>query len=386
MKNNIFKKYLFLLLTILSIFLLVGCVNNEIDYSKYTKVVFKLEGGTYLNQNIEEYSQLYELEDDETTYIYDPNEITKEPVITKDGCVLEGWYRSKVGEGDDAVYSDKWDFTKYKMGKEGVTLYANWVVQHNYTFDIYYTNSEGQDVQITNGSYQVEEGAKFDDYRKYAEKFGTEKDMTFVEFLDANGNKWDENFVHPGGDEDLSIKVYARYIQGKWSIVKTAEDLILATDSIYLMNDIDFEGQELNFANFVNKTFEGNNHTISNFTISYQAENIGPDLLTEEANRLNIGLFTRIYGSTIQNVKFIEGKCDVNTSFSKIAFIHVSPFAVEIEDSTIQNVEFECNVTITRLPEKCSGYEVQENQMYYKKDDKSTVEGIYHVTVVSLEA
>jgi hypothetical protein len=54
-----------------------------------------------------------------------------------------------------------WDFATDKMGKEGVTLYANWVKDVKHTYDICYLDESNKPVIVY--SYSVSEGDKFKD-------------------------------------------------------------------------------------------------------------------------------------------------------------------------------------------------------------------------------
>lgn len=388
------KGFLLSLLCMFSLFLLVGC-QKEKDYSGYTYAVFCLEGGAYqeavpLSGSI---NQLCVLDENGECYLFDPNQLGDGNVITRNGYTLDGWYRTKVGEGDDAVYSNPWDFEKDKMTKDGVTLYAKWKKVINHGYDLYYKNEQGEDILIY--SYNVANGAKFNDLLNQAAAYGKRNHKTFYGYFDSFGEEWDNNYALKVEDPEIAtrVKVYARFIDnadnGKdWILVREASDLsnLSNTDNnIYLMNDIDMEGKSLSFKDFKG-VFEGNNHAIKNFSISYETgfNALENDAVTDEPNRLHIGLFRKLSNATVQNVKFENVTCVVEAGYSRIAYIHVSPFAVEIENSTIQNVTFECEVKIGDSVK--IGYDVQDNQMYYKKDNNSTIDGVYNVTIVPSEA
>ena len=197
--------------------LLTGC-NQKHTEENVARAVFYLEGGICQN-NKEKVSYVYSMEGKETTYIVDPNEL-KEDDITRYGYTLQGWYRTKTVDGDKVTYTDKWDFEIDQMTKDGVTLYAYWIKNVVHTYDLYYINEESEEVLL--GSYIVHQGEKFEDYLNYANK---RIGYTSIGFFDENGNVWNNTFTHPGGDEDVNVKVYTRYIEGDYGVVSNLSTL-----------------------------------------------------------------------------------------------------------------------------------------------------------------
>lgn len=337
------KKISILLMLVLSLFL-VACNKNEKTYAVAT---FYLDGGTSKNKEYEKLNFKYEIKEGETTYILDPTD----PVKNKDNQIikfeytLEGWYRTKTGEGVDAVYSDPWDFTTDKMGSEGVVLYAKWRKNVSYTFSLV-TNFSGEEKVID--TLQVNENDQIT--KRYldgkAKNYGKTIKSTIIGYEDENGNPWDFSYKHPGGSVDTDIKIYAKYIKGEYELVSTYMDLILASGNIYLLNDIDCEGQELSFENFKGLNFEGNGHKISNFTINSDLPQNGEESLDGDGTITNayIALFGDISGAEIKNVTFENAHIDLNypIEFTKITHIYFNSFASLSDDNTV--IE---NVTIT---------------------------------------
>lgn len=225
----------------LSLLCLTGCDDTDI-YANRVKVVFKLEGGTYRSTQSDVVYYLGE-KDGTSKKIYDPVSVSGEKMINAEYKFV-GWFRDRIEDGDKVVYRNKWDFELDRVGDDGITLYACW---RRYTYNVCYRDDDGSLVVL--GEYTVSEGEPFEDYDNYA------SNRTGYTSLDIyrteSGEMWDENFTHPGGDEDLAVNVVVEYLKGDYKLVRTARELRASRNgNIYLMNDIDFGGEK--FAGFGN--------------------------------------------------------------------------------------------------------------------------------------
>ncbi len=355
---------------------LYGC-SKENDYSNKSKVVFELEGGVYQNCTLPVF-HFYDVEENGSTLIYELNHFSKQE-FERAGYVFQGWYKTKNIEGDKVTYSDEWNFESDQISKSGVTLYAYWKKAINHTFDVCYTDENNKTVTI--GSYEVEEGDTFDDYMNYAKK---RVGFTALNFKDEQGNLWDDSFKHPGGEQDLNIKVFVEYIKGEYAIVRTAKELKANKNkNIYLMNNIDMNEEELSFGDY-KKDFQGNGFTISNFTIAYDGGGTISDFDEPQNNSLYISLFKSLDGANIENVTFDKVSVVVNTNYSKIYKIYVSGLASKITNSTIKNVTFNGTYSYIKLP---ANFDVSERLVYvtdklaYLIDDKSKLDN----TTINIE-
>lgn len=319
------------------------------------KAIFYLEGGICQN-SYEKVSYLYNF--DGTTIdmlIMDPNvlETNANDMIVKNGYHIEGWYQTKITNPDGSItYLDKWDFSKDRMTLDGVTLYANWEENRTYKYELYYKDNLGNDVFLS--SYECKEGAKFSE-RQLDKK--TVDGYTSLGYLDSEGNPWNANFTHPGGDEDLSIKVYLDLIEGDYTVVKTArqfKNAIAKGENIYLCNDIDFDEDEISFTNYSGEIL-GNGYKVSNFTIDYDDSRSGLkgelDDLSNGANHLYVSLFFELKDAVIKDITFDNIIVDINTRNSQIKYLVFAPLAIKMENTTLENVSFSGNFTITRIPE-----------------------------------
>ena len=319
------------------------------------KAVFYLEGGVCQNSH-EKVSYLYNFNGTVIDMlIKDPNVLETNPndMILKSGYHIEGWYKTKTTNPDGTVtYSDKWDFDNDRMTIEGVTLYAKWEENRTYKYELYYKDANGNDCYLD--GYECKEGTKFNDTLL---RNKTVKGYTSLGYLDEAGNPWNNNYKHPGGDADLTIKVYLDLIEGEYSVVKTAKQFKNALSrgqNIYLYNDIDFDEDEINFGSY-SGTILGNNHTVSNFTIGYDDSRSGlkgeiTDL-TGSSNHLYVSLFFELKDAIIKDITFKDAIVDIDTRNSQIKYLVFAPLAIIGSNTLIENVNFTGTFDITRIPE-----------------------------------
>ena len=319
------------------------------------KAVFYLEGGVCQN-SFEKVSYLYNFNGTVTDMlIMDPNVLETNPndMIQKSGYHIEGWYQTKKTNPDGSVeYFDKWDFATSRMTIDGVTLYAKWEENRTYKYELYYKDINGNDCYLD--GYECKEGAKFSDTLI---RNKTVKGYTTLGYLDEFGNPWNNNFKHPGGDADLTIKVYLDLIEGEYTVVKTArqfKNALSRNQNIYLFNDIDYDEDEINFESY-SGTILGNGYTISNFTIGYDDSRTGLkgelDDLTGASNHLYVSLFFKLENAVIKDITFKDAIVDIDTRNSQIKYLVFAPLAVTLNNTVLENVNFTGTFDITRIPE-----------------------------------
>ena len=319
------------------------------------KAVFYLEGGVCQN-SFEKVSYLYNFNGTVTDMlIMDPNVLETNPndMIQKSGYHIEGWYQTKKTNPDGSVeYFDKWDFATSRMTIDGVTLYAKWEENRTYKYELYYKDVDGNDCYLD--GYECKEGAKFSDTLI---RNKTVKGYTTLGYLDEFGNPWNNNFKHPGGDADLTIKVYLDLIEGEYTVVKTArqfKNALSRNQNIYLFNDIDYDEDEINFESY-SGTILGNGYTVSNFTIGYDDSRTGLkgelDDLTGASNHLYVSLFFKLENAVIKDITFKDAIVDIDTRNSQIKYLLFAPLAVTLNNTVLENVNFTGTFDITRIPE-----------------------------------
>lgn len=367
-----FKK---ILLPLICLFAVIACsCAGDNLYEGKAKVVFNLEGGTYQNSQ-RAIVHYYSVEGGGSGRICDPETLSGDEIV-RSGYSIEGWYAVKTGEGADAIYSEKWDFSADEITAKGVTLYAKWVKDIRYTYNVCYENASGEKVVL--GEYAVDAGGVFKDKFKYAEK-RTDGLYTPVGYYSDSELKapWDENFTHPGGEASLAVDVFVKYVEGRFTVVSTADQLKAATKgNIYLAADIDMEGATLSFGDYKYK-FLGNGHEVKNFTINYDP---GKDGLKEDIDATGSGkcLYVTLFGeatdAVIEKVTFSNVKVNVSTTFKQTSKIYVLPVATKLSKTTISDVSFSGTYEITKLPD---GFDdenlIISNEAFYEKDASSVV-------------
>ena len=367
------KKLICCMICLMCIVLMSGC-NEEANYDGQVKVTFSLEGGTYMNCT-RPVVLYFDYSDNESNYICPPDSLTMKE-ITKSGYDLVGWYKTKIVDGENISYADKFDFDTDTVGADGITLYAYWEKKIQFTYNVCYKDSLGEIVVL--GTYKVKAGDKFDDYLDYADKnWGN----TALGYYDDEGNPWDETFTHPGGENSLAINVYVQYLAGEYLIVRSADDLsekIATSQNIYLVDDIDLGGRDLYFANYRGHLM-GNGHTISNFNLKYS--DIRSDLVNdfegEGKKSLCLSLFGKTKGAIIEDVNFTDVTFKLSTKNPSVAKIYIAPLAVSMENTTIRNVNFNATLEIVEYPTNLNVEEdliVVYDFAYYLIDESSTIE------------
>jgi hypothetical protein len=350
------------------------------------RAIFHLEGGTCKNS----YSKISYVYNFNGTFldtlIFDPNEIEENDndKVKMSGYHIEGWYRTKTTNADGSVtYSDKWDFSNDRMTIDGVELYAKWEENRTYKYELYYKDEvTGEDIYLD--GVVVKEGSKFDDILL---KNKTVKGYTSLGYLDEQGNPWNSNFTHPGGDADLTIKVYLNLVKGEYTVVRNArqfKNAISRNQNVYLMNDIDFDGDELVF-NSYSGLIEGNGYTISNFEIDYNDQKSGLkgdlDDPSSPANFLYVSLFFELKDATIKNINFSDVIVDISTRNPQIKNIVFAALAIKAENTTISNVTFTGEFKISQAPE-CEK-EIILDKFYYKDYENVEVSEDSNVSITN---
>lgn len=401
------KPTLTILIALLAAFLLGGALSacapeGEFARTDYpgVKVVYELEGGKYGNSTraVRRYYQFPEGAAKKITALLNEKGAPPE----RAGYRLDGWYRTRTEDGEHVEYSDPWDFAKDTVEGDSLTLYAKWRKLVEYTFDVVYFTEEGEEKLVT--SYPVDEdalgqgSATFSDYLKksylnYASVYPGHTVLCALDGASAIGvcyysdpdctEPWDPAFTHPGG-EQLSVKVYVKFMKGVFTYVSTPTQLVNAADAgenIYLLCDIDMSGKT--FYGFRNAkqykaTLLGNDHTISNVTLSYDATVSGliDDNELGGSGVLLIGLFGNLSGAHIENVTFEGLFIDVKTTFSKTKRIIVAPLSAKAQGSTVKNVTVKGSYSVSRLPQGFAGEDlVIVGDAYYLPPDGCTFEG-----------
>lgn len=138
------------------------------------------------------------------------------------------------------------------------------------------TSAEITENNLTNVLPELDKEAK----HTYLDEFYYSEDMT-------EDSRVTFPFTYEKGEE-RELSVYASWVEGNFKIVRTADDVNTALRNgrgLYLLNDVDCEGREINILSAYGSEIDGNGYAIYNFRIS-----------RSQRGRLSeyIGLFERI--------------------------------------------------------------------------------------------
>jgi uncharacterized repeat protein (TIGR02543 family) len=355
-KSKMTKKHLILLFAVLLIATLTlalsGCGSEGQSLEGKNIVTFDLNGGT-LELKTSSVDTSINFAYHPGTYILDPVKIPGYKMF-RQGYNFTGWYTTK-----ECNAGDKWNFETPFLA-ETLTLYAGWEEAIKYTYTVYYVDN-GAGVAL--GSYEVEEGARFDDWRKYA---GTRADHTPVGYYsDINfTTAWNESFAHPGGDVDTEIPVYVDYIPGNWKLVDSFSSLrsaLEANNNIYLTANIDCKGAELALTSGnYNGIFEGNGFTVSNFKVAKTG-----------SVRPSMAIFKELGANAeIRNVSFANVAFDLKDIKESVTTVKVAALAINSLGAKITNVAVSGTVTTNY-----SGDLSRLNEAFYESAAQATVTG-----------
>lgn len=317
------KQWIVLALLVVTLALMLsGCGGEGQDLEGKYVAVFDLNGGKLDTRT--------SVVDTKINYAYEPDSLILDPTenadkklgytVSRAGYIFTGWYTDAECRAEQ-----KWDFATGKITTEKLTLYAGWQKKIVYTYSVCYMN--GEDL-VKQGTYAVEAGAVFEDYLKYANKRNGY--TPFGYYADAACTiPWDFATVHPGGDVDKDVPVYVSYIQGDWKIVDSYAKLksSLGKGNIYLTADIDCGGEELDLGSF-SAVFEGNGHTVTNFTVPQSESSLFPAC----------AIFQMLgEGAKVQNVSFTNATYRM-FGLDKAKKIKLAALALDAKNCTVSNV------------------------------------------------
>lgn len=294
MKNNIIKKILALVFLLISAVSFTACMGEPTldellkENNAVAMVTYYANGGMFNGKdNLVKKNFFYK----ENDYICNVGVYETQPVITitKTDYVFVGWNYAERDEQGKVIYTDNekkyavasdvpFEFPYRAQKGDEIHLVAIW--EEDVGVDFYLSS----DKPITGTDGKVyKNGDKLS-----RETFGRWNDKDFTDtipvastdstcygiYLDeACTIPLTERVSKPTNKEN--IKLYAKYIEGVWTFVKTPSDVKAMFDGMatagkryYLFNDIDCTG--FNFATAWNLECEinGNGFTISNINVS----------------------------------------------------------------------------------------------------------------------
>ena len=234
---------------------------------------------------------------------------------TLQGYYIEGWYTAKTdGEGKPLVGSDgrvqfdkKWDFERDTVSS-AITLYANFVQEAR--------------LVITGGDEDVVSMGKPGAVKKQPNSVLAPKKAgyTFIGYYtdDTYQTEFSWPYTYQAG---VTTTVYARFMEGIWELVSTADEFIsaLATKSnIYVTADLDFTGKTWPVGVSYGGEIAGNGHKLTGINAKLEAS---------KNAQTNFGLFglledtANLHDFTIENaqVSFTDGAFPLVGDNGKVA-------------------------------------------------------------------
>ncbi len=277
----------------------------------------------------------------------------------KEGYTLNGYYVAQLDAGgnvqkdasENPVLLRQWNFQTDKV-TEDMTLVANWY--QNYTLTVKYGENYEQEETIVikqdeNGTptpltgltiknYEIvnifESEAEALAYKN--EKTGDENRITFDAPNYYTPSKLTQ--AKDGNEAVLTQTIWANTLEGNWTLVRNKNDFSLNVGTnLYLMANLDYEGEKLALPTSYGGKFEGNGYTISNFKIEQEQGN-------RTANEF--GLFRKVEATaqirnvTFQNMTYV-GEITVPFNTVKEKTYHIGVFAGTVVDGAkVENVTF----------------------------------------------
>ncbi len=311
---------------------------------------------------------------------YFGKEIFEEGLIA--GYFNDGWYTAKLDENGTPIKDEngrvqvdrKWDF-KNDVVTSDITLYANF--RKNITFTIVV---DGENDKVFNGA----PGTLLKKPTRKSE-IPSKEGYTFIDYY--TDDTYTEKFTFPYTYTEEDAKCYAKFIEGEWVLIETAEDfksLLVGniTQNIYVVaEELDFTDVKFVdiykttfFGNDINSKFYGNGCVFKNMNIEMKvrsgSENYAYSLFK------TIGEKAEIKDVTFENLKVsIKTISGVSLPTDEVAlFANLIAAGAKIENVAFRNCTLEG-----------SGSVMVELSNYYVKDNagiSSTIFDEAQLTVI----
>lgn len=300
-------------LCIFSAALFAGCRVGTRSYQEYVeannatiRVTYNANGGTFeTNKAVKE---IFYKENSRLADIGNVKVSGNNIQIRKPGYTFAGWYSAEKDANGNVVYEDeangivrlgeKFDFS-YRLKKDDrIYLYADWVpevkINIHLVCDEPITVSKTEDGETNEYTY-----SKGDVITQFS--FGSGDTLGIPAEDTAPVASKNATFIRMYMDEDCKIpfsgtavkpdqgnlSLYAHYIPGIWTLVKTASNVssmfnsvAAATNKYYILEDIDMNGSFFGTFSRFGCTIEGNGHTISNFGLERASLNTSSTLVS----------------------------------------------------------------------------------------------------------
>lgn len=299
MKKKQKSKWIVLLASLASVFLLGGCSLGEsfeevLENRKLVaQVTYYSNGGTF--EGTPDKKDMYYGEGAKALNIGVVNPMSGTVEITRNNYVFDGWYYAVLDEQGNPVYEDEATKT-YKLGdkvdfavalKKGDhwIVVAKWLATVKVNVVLVCDGDATIPVKVKDGeealSYKNGDVVETRPYNTADQvvnpgdgkaPFTVDgKDYTFVEYYaDEACTKlvqW------PIEKQETDVTIYAKYIKGEWEVVRTAKSVsdmfnqITASKRYWLVKDIDASGRKIAAKTSFEGEIQGNGFKISNLSV-----------------------------------------------------------------------------------------------------------------------
>ena len=279
--------------------------------------------------------------------VLQPGADARFPGRTVEGYYVGGWYlpatdasgNALVNEADGrVVWGEEWDFASDRVTKD-LTLYAKLLPNSKLII------KGGDEDKTFDGSRYDGEMNKPDS--TLTALLPRKEGYTFIDYYEDEA--FTKKFEWPYVFEEAEKIVYAKFVQGDWAPVTTANEFVSAVSDnkkpIYLDNDIDFTGVAWVPGDF-NFELNGNGHAVKNITYSRDGNRNG-------SNASPFALFNSVFDANIHDITFENAMLTFNVTMALNAGnFRAAPFATNANDKTvIANVKMTGSFTVTKRSE-----------------------------------
>ncbi len=365
MKKKLKSKWVVLLSAIGAIFLFGGCsVGRSLDdtlnlYDLTAQVTYYSNGGLF--EGTSSVKEMYFKTGSKALDIGNVNPTNGSVEIERDNYEFGGWYHAVLdGSGeptfldeDAKLYElgDEVDFTQTLEEGEHWILVARWIAMTKVNVQLVCDEGEKVPFVVDDATKKYENGAiigslEFDVRDEAVQPDGDDfkvenKEFTLLEYYTDKDCTKPVKWPIDKAEEDVTI--YAKYLKGDWTIVKTVNEAtkmlsnLGAGNHYWLTKDFDLTGKTIAPSMFTGAEIQGNGFKLSNLTVSrgYIEANSKISLFGD------IEASAKIENLTLDGLKF-EYSIKTSPVYLYFAFTSLD------KDATVKNVQLSGTMTVTK--------------------------------------
>lgn len=259
------------------------------------------------------------------------------------GATIQGYYVAswhlpqtnsdgslKKGEDERVLLGAAWDFPTQRVDKN-ITLYADLKPYSRLTI-----KGGDADVELRSENFTSGFAPRPDVLQP------TKSGYTFFEYYEDED--YTQPFSWPYHFDGENKTIYAKFIEGDWTLVRTAEEFNGALDAaakkaIYLCNEIDFTGVAWKPNRAFGLEINGNGHAVKNIEIQFELDR----------NNSMLALFGSLNGANVHDISFENVVMSANVKINSQVAYWVAPFATTMNaDTVLKDVTLSGSLTVTK--------------------------------------